>query len=100
MDFELAYDLEVEPDKEVVFVLSHDRNRKVRVLVTESSHSGDSFAFRGNSLGSSVREIKSTKKDEPPVLVTGRFEKLDGEWKGTVTMSGSLTPSATPNQDP
>ena len=30
MDFELAYDLEVEPDKEVVFVLSHDRNRKVR----------------------------------------------------------------------
>ena len=84
MDFELAYDLEVAPGNEVVFVRSNDRHRKVRVLVTEASCAEGSFSFSGHSLGSSVREIKAAKKDEPPVLVSGNFEMLDGVWKGVV----------------
>ena len=84
MDFELAYDLEVAPGNEVVFVLSDDRHRKVRVMITTADLGEDAFSFTGNSLGSSVRAIKAAKKDEPPVLVSGRFEKVDGVWKGRV----------------
>ena len=62
VDFELAYDLEVAPGNEVVFVRSDDRHRKVRVLVTEASRAEGNFSFSGHSLGSSVREIKAAKK--------------------------------------
>lgn len=84
MDFELAYDLEVAPGNEVVFVRSDDRHRKVRVFITEADHGEGTFNFSGNSLGSSVREIKAAKKDEPPILVSGSFKKADGIWKGVV----------------
>ncbi len=84
MDFEIAYDLEVAPGNEVVFVRSDERHRKVRVFITEAHRGEDTFSFSGNSLGSSVREIKSAKKDELPVLVSGNFEKIDGTWKGVV----------------
>ena len=84
MDFELAYDLEVAPGNEVVFVRNDDRHRKVRVLVTEANRADRSFSFSGHSLGSSVREIKAAKKDEPPILVSGNFEEVDGVWKGVV----------------
>ena len=84
MDFEFAYDLAVTPGKEAVFVKSDDRHRKVRVLITEASASNNTLTFCGNSLGSSVRQIKAAKKDEPPVPVNGHFEKLEGVWKGSV----------------
>ena len=84
MDFELAYDLQVAPGNEVVFVKNDDRHRKVRVLITEADTSEDAFSFAGNSLGSSVREIKAAKRDEPPILVRGKFEKKDGVWRGYV----------------
>jgi len=84
MDFEFAYDLAVTPGKEVVFVKSDDRHRKVRVLITEASSTNETLTFSGNSLGSSVREIKAAKKDEPPVAVTGHFGEADGVWRGSV----------------
>lgn len=84
MDFELAYDLALEPGNEVVFVKSDNRHRKVRVFITQVASSDDAFTFSGNSLGSSVKQIKAAKKDEPPVLVSGSFEQVDGVWRGLV----------------
>lgn len=84
MEFELAYELEIEPGNEVTFVRCADRHRKVRVLVTDTSMDGDVLTFAGNSLGSSLKEIKAAKKDEPPVLVSGRFEQVEGTWKGSL----------------
>ena len=41
MNFELAYELEVKVDKEVVFVMSNDLHRKVRLLITEITETQD-----------------------------------------------------------
>ena len=84
MEFELAYDLPVEVDKEVVFVLIEDRNRKVRLLVTAVDDQGDQISFVGNSFGSSVRAIKAAKRDEPAVVVNGTMTRLDGVWTATL----------------
>ena len=84
MEFELAYELAIEVDKEVVFVRRDDRHRKVRVLITEKDAESGSTVFTGHSLGSSVREIKAAKKDETPVPVKGRFKEIDGKLTGTV----------------
>lgn len=84
MEFEKAYDLEIQTDKEVVFVQCGNRHRKVRVLVAETDHGSETVTFSGRSLGSSVKEIKASKKDEPPVAVKGHFRSVDGTWKGTL----------------
>ena len=85
MEFELAYDLEMEVDHEVVFVLSDDKHRKVRIQVTDVQHDGDTVNVTGNSLGSSVKDIKAAKKDEPPVVVRPQMTRVDGAWRGSVT---------------
>ena len=87
MDFEFAYDLEVAPGNEVIFVRSNDRHRKVRVWVTEATIGDNELHFIGNSLGSSVREIKAAKKDEPPVVVSGQFALHEGKWLGSITLA-------------
>ncbi len=84
MEFELAYDLEIAVGNEVTFVAPADRHRKVRVFVTEVKQVGDTLTFAGNSLGSSFKEIKAAKKDEPPVEVLGRLRLDDGAWRGSV----------------
>lgn len=85
MDYELAYDLTIEVDREVVFVVSDDRHRKVRLLITETQTDGDTVSFVGNSLGSSVREIKAAKRDEPPIVVGGTMTQVDGAWRAELT---------------
>ena len=51
MEFERAYDLEVEVGREVVFVRSDDWHRKVRVLITSVEVLADRVSFEGHSLG-------------------------------------------------
>lgn len=86
MAFELAYDLELAVDHEVVFVLQGDAHKKVRVLVTEVERDGDQIALSGNSLGSSVKEIKAAKKEELPVRVKGTFKRSGDEISGDLQM--------------
>ena len=54
------------------------------MLITDTGMDGDALTFTGNSLGSSLKEIKSAKKDEPPVIVSGRFQQREGIWKGSL----------------
>lgn len=84
MAFEMAYDLQMDVGKEVVFVLSDDRHRKVRVFITEKDQQGDTVNFKGNSFGSSYPGIKAAKKDEPPVRVKGQFQRSGNTWTGTL----------------
>jgi len=84
MEFEIAYELDIQPGNEVVFVRRDDRHRKVRVLITEAHGEGGRITFSGHSLGSSFKEIKAAKKDEPPVPVRGRFEEREGHWVGSL----------------
>ena len=84
MRFELAYDLNVETDREVVFAMLGDRHRKIRILITEVDDQGGTINFVGNSFGSSVREIKAAKRDEPPVVVNGTMTRVDGVWTATL----------------
>ena len=86
MSFELAYDLNIAVDKEVVFVMSNDRHRKVRLLITEITETHDHIAFMGNSLGSSYPRIKAAKKDETPVVVKGEMQRSADGWSGDLTM--------------
>ena len=89
MSFELAYDLALEEGKEVVFVVSSDWHRKVRVLLTEVDREGNQMRVRGNSLGSSFKGIKAAKKDEPPVVVEGTFALKGETWRGTLEPAAS-----------
>ena len=86
MSFELAYDLEIKVDREVVFVMTNDRHRKVRLLITEITETHDHIAFTGNSLGSSYPRIKAAKKDETPVVVKGDMTRKQNHWSGQLTM--------------
>lgn len=86
MAFELAYDLEIAVGKEVIFVRSDDRHRKVRVEVTEADTTDDRISFAGHSVGSSYRDIKAAKKEEPPVRVRGELTLVDGQWRGDIEM--------------
>ncbi len=86
MAFELAYDLEIAVGQEVIFVRSDDRHRKVRVEVTEIDSSDGRITFSGHSLGSSYREIKAAKKEEPPVRVRGELTRVDDQWRGDLEM--------------
>lgn len=86
MSFELAYDLQVAVGHEVILVRSDDRQRKVRVEITELDSSEDRLSFAGRSIGSSYREIKAAKKEEPPVLVRGELALVDGKWCGNIEM--------------
>ena len=86
MSFELAYDLEIKVDREVVFVMTNDRHRKVRLLITEITETHDHIAFTGNSLGSSYPRIKAAKKDETPVVVKGDMKRSADHWSGQLTM--------------
>lgn len=86
MSFELAYDLQVAVGHEVILVRSDDRQRKVRVEITELDSSEDRLSFAGRSIGSSYREIKAAKKEEPPVLVRGELALVDGKWRGNIEM--------------
>lgn len=85
MTFELAYDLGIVADREVVFIKSDDWHRKVRLLVTECSREGDTVRFTGHSLGSSYPPIKAAKRDEIPVVVHGEFAMHNGALRGTLT---------------
>jgi len=87
MTFELAYDLELAVDNEVVFVMQGDAHRKVRVLLTEVDDKGDQIAISGNSVGSSFKEIKSAKRDEPPVRVKGTFTRSGDTLSGELQMA-------------
>lgn len=82
MSFELAYSLGITPGKEVVFVKSDDWHRKVRVEISEVNASENSISFKGRSLGSSYQPIKASKKDEPPVPVSGVFTRDGERWYG------------------
>lgn len=84
MAFEMAYDLKIDVGKEVVFVLSDDWHRKVRIIVTEKDEQGDKVNFQGNSYGSSYPGIKAAKKDESPVKVKGQFQRSGNKWTGTL----------------
>jgi hypothetical protein len=86
MSFELAYDLQVAVGHEVILVRSDDRQRKVRVEITELDSSEDRLSFAGRSIGSSYREIKAAKKEESPILVRGELALVDGKWCGNVEM--------------
>lgn len=88
MKYELAYDLNFVVDREVVVVQSDDAHKKVRLLITGLEHSGDRLDLRGHSLGSSVKGIRSAKKEEPPIVVQGRFEESGGRWTGTIEPAG------------
>ncbi|HXH04407.1 MAG TPA: hypothetical protein VNN09_13975 [Candidatus Competibacteraceae bacterium] len=85
MAFELAYDLSIAVDNEVVFVKSDDWHRKVRVLITECQEEHGSLSFTGHSLGSSYPPIKAAKKDEIPVVVKGRFQRQGDKLVGELT---------------
>ncbi len=85
MSFELAYDLNIEVDREVVFIKSDDWHRKVRILIQSCDTSGDQITFVGHSLGSSFQPIKAAKREEPPVVVKGDFTLQSGKWVGTLT---------------
>lgn len=84
MAFEMAYDLPLGIDKEIVLVRNDDRHRKVRVLITEFSEQDDTLRFTGHSLGSSYSPIKAAKKDETPVVVQGEFRRTGDNWSGTL----------------
>jgi hypothetical protein len=86
MEFERAYDLEIEVGKEVVFTRSGDWHRKVRVLVTAVEVQGDAVRFEGHSLGSSVKDIKAAKRDEPPVRLRGSMRRAGSGLKGTLEL--------------
>lgn len=88
MAFELAYDLELEVDHEIVFVLREDAHQKVRVLLTAVEISGDEVVLSGNSLGSSFRAIKAAKKEEPPVQVKGIFKRTNDKLSGELELVG------------
>ncbi len=85
MNFESAYDLELEVGKEVVFVRRDDRHRKVRVYLTKLELDDGIARFTAHSRGTSVKEIKASKKDETPVVVNGEFEHIDDVWVGELT---------------
>lgn len=84
--FELAYDLPVRVDSEVVFVNRDDRHRKVRILVTACQDDGQQLSFTGHSLGSSVQGIKAAKREETPVVVQGQFQRHGEQLIGEVSM--------------
>ena len=86
MTFELAYDLPIQTDKEVVFILANDRHRKVRLLIVDYAEQADTLTLTGHSLGSSYTAIKSAKRDEPPVVVKGEFQRAGDNWSGSLTM--------------
>ena len=82
-----AYDLELAVGNEVIFVREDDAHRKVRLLIADLEHSGDSVAFTGHSLGSSVKGIKAAKRDETPVVVRGSMTRAGDGWTGELTAS-------------
>ena len=65
-------------------VVADDRHRKVRLHLSAVELDGDSATFTGASLGSSVKDIKAAKRDEPPVVVTGDVRLVDGVWRGSL----------------
>ena len=82
MSFKTAYDLELAIGNEVVFVLEDDAHRKVRLLITELDLGDDTATFTGHSLGTSVKGIKASKRDEVPVVVQGSARRQGGDWVG------------------